>query len=349
MPAPARPSVASGAGLKADGGSLSMTMSEKSLRFLALALTAVGCATRPPPGQSAVPPSSPPAASSPIAPSAKAPQAEPEAKPPGGTSCGPLDCRAFDSEQEAFAAVLANDPLVIGIGEAHAQKGTEHVPSSTKRFTEQLLPGLSGKASFLLVELMLPNDKCKKETKQVEKQQKPVTKPQAESNQNEYLVLGKRAKELGIVPDLLRPSCEDLTAITQAGAGDISVMLETIARLTSQVVGAELDRNAKAGKSLAVIAYGGALHNDVSPREGREKWSYGPTLRERTQQRYVELDLIVPEYIKDSESWTSLPWYAHYDRGRLGDKTVLFRTEPGSYVMVFPVTKSPEKPDAEKP
>ena len=268
------------------------------------------------------------------------PAAEPAARAGKGEACGPLGCRAFATPEEAFATIVEAKPLVLGIGEAHAQKGTEQVTSSTKRFTEQLLPELKGKASFLLVELMLPNDKCKKETKQVQKQQKPVTAPQAETNQNEYVVLGQKAKAAGIVPDLLRPSCDDLTKITEAGASDIGVMLETIARLTKNVVQSELDRNKKASKDLMVVAYGGALHNDIEPRQGREAWSYGPALAAASGQRYVELDLIVPEYIKDSETWTSLPWYSHYDREKLGDKTVLFSPRAGSYVLIFPLSSA---------
>jgi len=314
-------------------------MSRRSALWFCFFLTATGCAKSAGPASSdpAAPSApNPPAASTPAAVASAAPVAAKDDGP--GTPCGELGCRAFDSVTEAFDVVLAQKPLALGIGEAHAQRGSENVESSTKRFTDTLLPELKGKASFLLVELMLPNDKCKKETKQVKKQQEVVTKPQAETNQNEYVVLGKRAKALGIVPDLLRPSCEDLDRITKAGAGDIGVMLETIANLTQGVVSTELARNEKAHSDRMVVAYGGALHNDLTPRSGREAWSYGPALSERTQKRYIELDLIVPEYIKDTEAWTSLPWYSHYDPEKLGDKTVLFETQKGSYVMVFPRT-----------
>ncbi len=294
----------------------------------------VACAGSPKPDSQPGP--GPTALPTPSAPSAA--EAPGKAEAPANT-CGELGCRTFPSVTEAMAVVLAKKPLVLGIGEAHAQKGTESVPSTTKRFTEQILPALQGKVSFLAVELMLPNPKCQKETKQVAKQQKPVTEPQAETNQNEYVVLGKRAKALGIVPDLLRPSCDDLTRITQAGAGDIGVMLETIAKLTREAAVTELDRNKQAGKpELMVVAYGGALHNDVAPRPGREAWTYGPDLAKATGDRYLELDLIVPEYIKDTETWTSLPWVKHYDPAKLGDKVVLFTPTPTSYVLVFPKT-----------
>jgi hypothetical protein len=228
----------------------------------------------------------------------------------------------------------------LGIGEAHAQRGTEHIPSTTKRFTEQLLPSLQGRASDLIVELMMPNDSCKKTTEKVATQQKPVTKPQAESNQNEYVTLGHVARKRGIVPDVLRPSCEDLKQITEAGNNDIDVMLATIARLTGAKVQALLAQNEKDGKPAMVVGYGGALHNDVAPSEAKESWSYGPALSQATNGRYVELDLIVPEYIKDTDTWKALPWVPHYDRDKLGDKTVLFEVGPKSYVLVFPLTSA---------
>lgn len=311
------------------------------LSATAIALVLVGCTGSTPPPPAAGEPAPAPAPSAPPPPaSAPAPAPTPKAEPSTTGDCGELGCKAFDDLDQAFAAVLEKKPLVLGIGEAHAQKGAENIPSTTKRFTESLLPALRGKASFLAVELMLPNPKCKKETKQVEKQQKPVTEPQAETNQNEYVVLGKRAKELGIVPDLLRPSCDDLTKITKAGAGDIGVMLETIAKLTREVAVTELERNKKAGKpDHLVVAYGGALHNDVSPRPGRETWTYGPDLSKATADRYIELDLIVPEYIKDTETWTNLPWYKHYDKAKLGSKVVLFNPAPRSYVLIFAATK----------
>jgi hypothetical protein len=290
--------------------------------------TQSGPSTTPAESSAATPTAPPPAASS--AASATPPD------PKKGEPCGELGCREFGNIEDAFAIVLESQPAVLGIGEAHAQKGTEEIPSSTKRFTQRMLPTLKGKASFLLVELMMPNPKCKKETKQVAKQQEPVTKPQAATNKNEYVVLGEQAKALGITPDLLRPSCEDLERITKAGAEDISVMLEMTARLTTDVVKSELARNQKAKKVALVVAYGGALHNDISPRTGREKWSYGPELTSHTASRYVELDLIVPEYIKDAEPWTSLPWVKHYDKQKQGNKTVLYEPSPRSFVMVLP-------------
>ncbi|AUX45631.1 uncharacterized protein SOCE26_071260 [Sorangium cellulosum] len=120
----------------------------------------------------------------------------------------------------------------------------------------------------------------------------------------------------------------------RAGPDAVTAMLEMIARLTAVKAKALLARDAAAGKM--VIAYGGALHNDVAPRPGRERWSFGPELSTFTGGKYVELDIIVREFIKDSETWRALPWYPHFDREEHPNKAVLFNPAPGSYVLIFP-------------
>lgn len=247
--------------------------------------------------------------------------------------CGELGCLAFTSVDEAFARVLEARPRVLAIGEAHAQKGSEGVDSSTKRFTELLLPKLQGRATDLVVELWVADGKCGKQETKVAEKQKPVTESQAETNQNEFVTLGHRSKALGIRPHVLRPTCEEYEKIL-AAQNDVGQMLTMIADHTAKLV--ERILVVRQQPDSMVIAYGGAMHNDVAPRPGREGFSFGPRLSERTQGRYVELDIIVPEYIKDTETWRALPWLAHYDAERLGDRVVLFNPAPGSFVLVFP-------------
>jgi hypothetical protein len=95
-----------------------------------------------------------------------------------------------------------------------------------------------------------------------------------------------------------------------------------------------------AGARRMIVAYGGAMHNDGAKiRPGHEPWSYGPRIAKRTgAQGYVELDLVVPEFVKDSDAWKAQPWYPHYQRGAQGQKTLLFTVAPGSYALVFPET-----------
>ena len=277
----------------------------------------------------------PPAASPPPAVSTVA--SAPSAAPPA-SDCVELGCRLFDTPADAFRAILESKPLVIAVGEAHAQKGTESIPSSAKRFTGELLPLLEGRASDLLVELMAPPAGCKKVTEEVKTKQKVVTEKQTETAQSEYVIMGNEAKKRGVVPDLLRPTCADLDAIDKAGDEAIGASLATIARLTKTRVVELLDRNARAGTERIVATYGGAMHNDLTPPPERAAWSFGPDLSARAGGRYVEIDLFVPEFILDTESWKKLPWYPHFDRDKHPEKTTLFNPRPGSYVLIFPRT-----------
>ena len=263
--------------------------------------------------------------------------------PGKGTPCGELSCTQFDSPRDAMEAALAGDARLVAIGEAHAPRGAT-APSAAKRFTEDLLPLLRGRASDLLVEAMMPPKGCNDAAAEVRQKQAPATSQQAPTNQNEYLVMGEKAHALGIVPDMLRPSCADLDGVKDAGDGAIEASLEMIARLSTAQAGKLLDRDARseADRGKAVVVYGGMLHNDLDPPAERAKWSYAPALDAKTGGKLVAVDLVVPEYILDDATWRGFAWFAHYDRARLGGKTTLFRLggpEGRSFVLVFPETR----------
>lgn len=247
----------------------------------------------------------------------------------------------YDSPREAFLQALAaaGDPLVLGLGEAHAPKRAT-VPSAAARFTGDLLPLLAGRASDLLLELMLPPDGCVDAVAEVRREQEPVTSQQAEADADEYVVMGQRARQLGIVPDTLRPTCRDMDSIQQASAADvIDLSLTTIARLSCTQAARLVDRDALSDADCGkmVVIYGGALHNDLSPAPEAARWSYAPQLDAHVGGRFAAIDLVVPEFIGLDATWASLPWWPHYDKKRLGRKATLFRTAPQSFVLVFPV------------
>ena len=258
----------------------------------------------------------------------------------GGTPCGELSCTQFDSPREAMLAALAGDARVVAIGEAHAPKGAT-ATSAAKRFTEELLPLLAGHASDLLVELMMPPKGCADAAAEVRQKQAPATSQQAPTNQNEYLTMGDRARALGVVPDMLRPSCADMDGVRDAGDSAIEASLEMIARLSTVQAEKLLDRDARseADRGKAVVVYGGMLHNDLDPPPERAKWSYATVLDAKTGGKLVAIDLVVPEFIVDDATWRGLPWFSRYDRARLGGKTTLFRVAEKSFVLVFPETR----------
>jgi hypothetical protein len=260
--------------------------------------------------------------------------------PAGASACGAgragPSCVRFASNEDAFRWVLAHDPAILAIGEAHAQKGTEKIASATKRFTDTMVPLLEGRASDLLVEAWAGDPRCQKQVAQVATAQKPVQQAQAQTNPNEYVALGTRAKALGVQPHLLRPSCDDYANLADAGADVVSESLGLIKRLTQSDATALFRRNETAKNGKVVVTYGGAMHNDLAPAENLRQYSFGPELAATTAGRYVELDLIVPEYVKPTEIWQKLPWYAAFqaDAGPK-DKPTLYRLADRSFVLVF--------------
>ena len=266
--------------------------------------------------------------------------AAPAAASSSPSPCGDLPCTQHDSASEAFLQAAGADPAVLAVGEAHAQKGST-VPSAAKRFTDEILPALAGRASDLLVELMMPPTGCNAATSEVKKKQAPVTTQQAPTNQNEYMVMGERARTLGIVPDLLRPTCGDMDAVRDAGDDAIDASLRLIARLCGTQAAKLVDRDARsdADRAKAVIVYSGMLHNDLTPPPDRAAWSYAPALDAKVGGKLVSIDLVVPEFIGDDATWKSLPWVSSYDRAKLGSRVTLIKTADRSYVLVFAETR----------
>jgi hypothetical protein len=285
--------------------------------------TASASASAPPGGATAAPPAAPVAA----------------AAADGWSPCGALTCKRYASPAAALAALVEVDkPQVLGLGEAHAQKGTEDIASTASRTTSELLPVLGGKATNLVLELWVPDASCNKKTQEkVVQQQKPVTQNQAASNQNEYVTLAEKAKALGIQPHVLRPTCAEVEAIAKAGDDAILEMLTLITRHMEEKL---LALRAQPGAAdRMIVTYGGALHNDLVPQEGREGWSFGPAVSKATVDRYVELDLVVPEYIKETPAWTGQRWYAAWQAVKDAtppEATTAVRVAPRSYALVLP-------------
>jgi hypothetical protein len=252
--------------------------------------------------------------------------------------------------------VLAAPPLVLGIGEAHAQAGSEGVQTTAARFSEQLLPLLAGRASHIIVELLRANPACTAAARPLERAQKPVTEGQSKNNQSDYVQIGVRAKELGIEPFLLTPSCAEFQAIADAGEDAIPMTLATIARITTRMVKGALLQNHKAGRESIVLAYGGALHNDLQPSDlaradlgastplSEASFRYGDELNQFTRGRYIALDLVVRELIRDNAAWRALPWYAAFDPHLHPESYIVLRTSPQSYVLFFPGTAPRTEP-----
>ncbi len=258
-------------------------------------------------------------------------------KPGAAFACGSFTCTPFGSAREAVEHVLTKEkPLIVALGESHAQKGDPKVPSTTARFTEQLLGLFRGNASAMVLELWIPDGSCDKKTEaKVAQQQKEVTKNQAEENPNEFVKLGQASKEAGITPYILRPSCSEVETIKNAGEDAVLKMLDMITVSMQDKVKKQFALAQKSSPPKMVLTYGGAMHNDRVPKAGREQWSFAAELERLASNRYLELDLIVPEFIKDNSSWQALPWYPAYQPEENSEVNLLIETAPRSYALIF--------------
>lgn len=245
-----------------------------------------------------------------------------------------MKCEVFDTPQAALARVLEENPAVLAVGETHAQIGSvTKTKTTTSRFTNDLLPTLRGKTSDLVLELWVANGACAKRdaaaVKKVASAQHEVTRTQSPKDMTDFIALYNAARANDMKPHILVPACDEYAAIADAGAGDVDAMLAMIARLSASEMNGVLET------APFVVAYGGAMHNDLEPRHPR--WSFGPEMAAKTKDRYVELDLVSPELIGDSDSWQAQPWYPHFHPKAQGKKqTVLFTMRAHSYALIFP-------------
>lgn len=254
-----------------------------------------------------------------------------------GVECGELHCLAFSSEAAAFRHLLKLNPLVLGIGESHAPKDVRGVHGAARRFGELMLPALCGRARSIVLELWLPRSDCgDRRVEEVKKEQEPVTRAQAKSNQDDYVTLGHVAKRFGIMPSALVPTCDEYESILDAKQAGIERMLELVGRRSGEQVLEELRKHPVQDEGPVVVTYGGALHNDAEPDQEHARYSYGPKLLEQTHGRYLELDLIVPEFVRDTEIWKRQPWYSAVKQNSQATKTRLLQWAPHSFALVFP-------------
>lgn len=253
---------------------------------------------------------------------------EPIEEKPLFTTCGALDCRAYDDLSTAFEATLVDKPLVVAIGEAHPKKGLESIDTSAKRFTRDVLPKLSGRVSDLLLELMAPAQGCEQAKKETNKKLAVIAKDQQAEAPNEYIALGKAAEKLGIKVSQLHPSCQQLKDIATSKTPPLTV-LETITKLISKDAS---DAVAKKSDDKLFMIFGGAFHTEPDPPPERAEFSYAAPVIEAAKNRYVSVHIFVREYI--DKSWDIWQWYPQFKADENKDKVVLLRPKVNHFVIV---------------
>jgi len=291
------------------------------------------------------------------------------ARPPAPLS--PPDARSFATAAEAVTAVLAEGegpPAIVAFGEYHQTLATAKIPSALHRFTVDIFPALKVRMSHLVVETWMTDGRCGEAERAVTADvEKTTERPAATENEIETLLRAAVAAQ--VTPRILSVSCADYEAMRGAAGVDYDKTLRLTARALQLAILRALGDARRAGRAGATAAgtatatagaaaatvvaprgfvavYGGALHNDVAPAAELAPYSFAPAVGAAVLGRYVEVDLVVPEYVRASAAVRAQPWWRAYTRAHAPrGATVLVRQSARSYVVVFPAASSrPPRP-----
>jgi hypothetical protein len=248
-------------------------------------------------------------------------------------------CALFKTPREAFEQVLAAAPLVLAVGEYHEVKGGPKVPSAIKRFTNDLLPLLKDKAGALIAETWMLNGKCGEVEQQASQEVQKVTQRPKET-EDEVTTLLDRSYKLGFKNHILILSCDDYRSmLDEAGELDAAKSLLLVKRKVAEKALAVREKEEAGLEDKMLVLYGGALHNDLEPLEAFKDYTFGPALLDAFKGRYLELDLLVPEYVRDDEDLVKLPWFKPAMARAARGQTVLVSPGPKVRLLIFPARR----------
>jgi hypothetical protein len=248
-------------------------------------------------------------------------------------------CQTFPDAKAAFAKILERNAVILGVGEYHETQGAPKVKSAVKRFTTELLPLLKGKAGALVLETWITTGKCG----QVEKEavaavQKTTQRPA--STEDELTTLLDRSNALGLKNHILLLTCDEYKSMLgDDGELDGEKSLLLVRRKIEDKADEVRDKEEAGTKGRALVLYGGAIHNDLKPAPGFEDVTFGPTFQKQTQGGYLEVDLLVPEYVEGDDDLKKESWFDEAMKLSAAGKTVLVSPGPDSYALLFARTK----------
>ena len=199
-------------------------------------------------------------------------------------------------------------------------------------------------ASDLVLETWVTQGNCGKEEKAVVAQVEQTTQ-RPESVESDLVKLVKRSRALAVEPHILEMSCPAYRALLDdKGEVDYTKLLAAIARLLEDKVDA-IRKQRGPREARAVLVYGGAVHNDLSPSRVLRAFSYAPSLARKTKNGLVSINLYVPEFIERSDYLKAEPWYLQLASVPPG-KTAVITRGPRSFIIVFPRGVPVEDPAA---
>ena len=238
----------------------------------------------------------------------------------------------------AFKAIVPADARVIGFGELHSRTDRAQVKSSLARFTTDGLPTLADRLSDLIIETWIVDPKCGQAAKTATaKVEIKVRRPQ--ETKSEIAQLAETARAAKVQPHAMKLSCADYEKVAPS-KGEVlpDVMLGLITKELGRIADeAVKHRDKEPGHRPLIAVYGGGLHNDRFPAEGVADWSYAARIDELTGNKFVEIDLIVPELAEGDPAQTTQQWF---ELVKTSDANVrVWQRGERSFVIIFPRSK----------
>jgi hypothetical protein len=254
----------------------------------------------------------------------------------------PPRAQRFASPKAAIAQALSQAVGgVVAFGELHQTLATARIPSALRRFTADIFPTISPRFSQLVVETWMTTGRCGEAERAVTADVERTTERPAQT-ETEIEALIRVAHDRGVAPRILSLSCADYEAMRGGGGG---VDYDRTLRVTAGALETAILRALRPPHSDSALAkdgprfvgvYGGALHNDLHPDPDVAAYSFAPHVLGATLGRYVEIDLVVPEYGASSAAVRAQDWWRAYQRARRPGATVLVTRDARSFVLIFP-------------
>ena len=245
--------------------------------------------------------------------------------------------RHFEDAAKALSYIIEHTaPSILGFGEYHQQDRTVGTRSSLKRFTEELLPVMKDSLSDLVVETWISSGNCGKQEAAVTSDVAEVTQ-RPEATEDETVALIQKAAKLGIRPRVLKMECDDYEKLQDDGGVDYLALLTLIGKRLGESAKTALKERMNQGSATppkGIAIFGGAIHNDADPSEMWADVSFGGALRE-VSPRYVEVDLYVPEFIRNSSIAKKEPWFPMFQRHVSSEKVTLIEQGPRAFIIIF--------------
>ncbi len=263
------------------------------------------------------------------------PPAEAEPETTGGDLGYGDDARLFDSAADAVSVALrefsnSEKPRVIAFGEYHKLTSSKNVQSALRRFADTIFDVIAEESGHLILETWQVDPKCGEQGQKVRKQVEATIERPPET-ESEMTTLLRKAKGSGTMPHALHFDCDEYAGLTNVQGLDTEALLTAIRTKLEESAQKAL---ASGPEDKAVLIYGGATHNNRYPYKGLEHWSFAESLAKSTNNRYLEIDLYVPEFVKDDELLSTEAWYPLLKEART-DKVILIRRDPTSYILLM--------------